>query len=371
MNKHIKVSAEKRRFDSLSVLIQGDAVCAACCFDGQNLIFATNHGVETELVKNVISYLKEVATQSRSKNNLKNIDKGRLIKYMQSNINLMKNKTFESRFQASLDKVTYSLNCSYVKPDATVAFPLEVAEAIRIGKVIFLSQKNQNIKKRAIHAEMQILDYLYFDSRKILNTQENVYIGISKKCCANCETAIQAINSVKRVNIIEVRGLGHGFSFSADIPRFLKSDVKIKAEFLRLRKIETIEQVFNKNGSGRIEGYDQLHTPSSSVYDSISTHGESLEVSESVDEEMIHQILLKEKNIEPEKKKSDTKKSEKNKKTRSRKKKNKNTDSTLKSPARFFVSTKNNQKNSASESTKITSTEITSKKTISNLMPLN
>lgn len=360
MNKGFKVSAEKRRYDSISVLIQGDAVCAACCFDGQNLILATNQGVETELVKNVITYLKEVATQSWTKNNLKNTDKSRLIKYMQSNINLMNNKTFESRFQASLDKVTHSLNCTYVKPDATAAFPLEVAEAIRNGNVIFLTQKKQNIKKHTIHAEMQILDHLYFDPRKILNTEENVYIGISKKCCANCETAIQAINAVKMVNIIEVRGSGHGFSFSADIPRFLKGDVKIKAEFLKLRKIERIEQVFNKNGSGRIEGHDQLHTPSSSVYDSMSTHGESLEVSESIEEDMRHQLLNQNKNIVADKKKNNTKKTEKNKKSRSRKKKNKNTDSTVKSPARFFVTTKNSKKKTPSQSTKISPTEAIS-----------
>jgi hypothetical protein len=268
--------ADKRRFDSLAVLFQGDAVCGASCFDGEQLLLANNHGIETELVKKVIVYLQTIAIMCHGGEHQYSVIKGQLMSYAHRTIGLIqKNTTYETRFQAALDKVTHSLRCAYHNPQDPGAFTLEMAEAIRNGKIFFIKKGRKSNSKRSLHAEMQIIDHLYNDPRKILNSGEPIYLGVSKKCCINCETAIRSVNNVKKSNIVDIRGEGHGFCFSADIPPFLRGDVKIKSEFLRLRGIVKIEEVFSIGDKGRILGGDQLHTPSSSVCESSSAQDES------------------------------------------------------------------------------------------------
>jgi hypothetical protein len=357
---------DKRRYDSLAVLFQGDSVCGASCFDGENLLLANNSGIETALCTKIIDYLKSIAAMARDRIDLKNTLKGPLMSYAHANIVLMKsNVKYQARFQAALDKLTYSIKCAYLNPGDPSSFSLELTDAIRNGKIIFLTNTSTSAKKRLLHAEMQIVDYLYFNQRKPLNSPGNLYIGISKKCCLNCELAIHSVNSAKKRNIVEVRGEGHGFSFSAGIPVFLKSDTKIREEFLRLRGIQNLEEVFFTNQKGRISGDDQLHTPSSSVYDSNSTHDEFSEISISIEDEKKPKKVLTQPTIinhQPHIKTTEKAKNDSSKKNVPNKKKSKALPSTANSPLIFFPRTRNSTKKTSSSKKTPSATSPISKK---------
>jgi hypothetical protein len=81
--------------------------------------------------------------------------------------------------------------------------------------------------KKSPHAEVKMIEYLLFTG--ILNGKEDVYIGISKKCCYDCELTIMAVN-----NVLKKKGGGqilykgtHGMEFKYTPPFFL-SELKIK-----------------------------------------------------------------------------------------------------------------------------------------------
>jgi hypothetical protein len=288
----LSIPPDKRRFDSIAILIQGDAVCGASCFDGDNLLLATNRAEKTELVLRVQQYLKKIAQKSSEKLDhavfWKHINqlKAELINYVRMYVHLFQeSKTYQERFISALNKVTSSIKYAFQKAHDPAAFPFKMAEAIRKGKFIFLEPSTTTKKKRSLHAEMQIMDYLYLKNRKEFDSQNQIYLGISKKCCANCEVAIKAVNTLRNNRFVEVRGEGHGFSFAADIPVFLKADVKIRKEFLVLRDVSNLEEVFAINDKGHIPGADQLHTPSSSVYESTSVQEDSQDLSITIDDE--------------------------------------------------------------------------------------
>mgnify|MGYP006973182874 CR=1 FL=1 len=59
-------SLQRRRLDSLAVLLQGDNVCAAALFDGRShLVLATNACEENALVTAVITFLKVTVQAAR------------------------------------------------------------------------------------------------------------------------------------------------------------------------------------------------------------------------------------------------------------------------------------------------------------------
>lgn len=279
------IPPRKRRYDSIAILLQGDAVCGASCFDGKNVLLATNEGEKTAWVNEVLLFLKKIAQKCSEKS--KSVDyskwvgamKRALLDYAKKQSALFQqNKTYASRFQSALDKITYSLELAYQRSMDPRAFPFKMAEIIRKGEFKFLEKNPIQLLDRIPHAEMQIVDYLYANSPHVFGENEPVYIGVSKKCCGNCETAIQALNQVMLGQVVTVRGEGHGFNFLAGIPEFLKANREIEAIFLRMRAVETLEKAF-VNDSGRISGQNQLLSPSSSVYESVSIH-ESYELSQ-------------------------------------------------------------------------------------------
>ncbi|MDX2164059.1 MAG: hypothetical protein SFW07_01440 [Gammaproteobacteria bacterium] len=198
--------------------------------------------------------------------------KSELLGYVKAHVKLFQqNKTYASRFESALDKVTHSLFLAYQRPTDPSAFSFKMAEIMRKGEFIFLEKPNGKAKSKMPHAELQIVDYLYANRLSNVNLSEPIYIGVSKKCCGNCESAMLALNAVMGSKVIAVRGDGHGFNFLAGIPEFLRRNNKIQEAFLMLRDVDTLEKAFI-NDPGRISGDDQLLTPSASVYESTSTH---------------------------------------------------------------------------------------------------
>jgi len=268
----------KRRYDSIASLLQGDEVCGASCFDGKNILLATNTAHKTPFVNHVLTYLKKVAHKSSERLDSSMFSKwvgqqkSELISYVKAHVKLFQqNKTYASRFQSALDKVTHSLFLAYQRPTDPSAFSFKMAEIMRKGEFIFLEKPNGKAKSKMPHAELQIVDYLYANRLSNVNLSEPIYIGVSKKCCGNCESAMVALNAVIGSKVIAVRGDGHGFNFLAGIPEFLKININIQEAFLMLRDVDTLEKAFI-NDPGKISGDEQLLTPSASVYESTSTH---------------------------------------------------------------------------------------------------
>lgn len=294
IEKPASPAANKRRYDSIASLLQGDEVCGASCFDGRNLLLATNTAQKTEFVNNVLMYLKKVAQKCSERlkpplfSKWVGQQKSELLNYVKIHVKLFKqNKTYASRFQSALDKVTRSLALAYQKPNDPSAFSFKMAEIMRKGEFVFLEKIPGQAQSKIPHAELQILDYLYANRLNRLNLGEPIYIGVSKKCCGNCESAMLALNTVMKSKMIAVRGDGHGFNFIAGIPEFLKKNPQIQEVFLMLRDVDTLGKAF-VNDPGRIAGDEQLLTPSSSVYESASAHDsyeKSHVISLSVDDE--------------------------------------------------------------------------------------
>lgn len=278
LEKSVSLPANKRRYDSIATIIQGDATCGATCFDGRNLLLANNHALKSEFVDKILAYLKKVSQKCSERPSSSVFIKwagqmkSELLAYTRIHIKLFQqNKTYASRFESALDKVTYSIYLAYHNPRDPAAISTKMAEIMRKGLFIFLEKKQQYKQGKAPHAELQIVDYLYSQRQNLFEQDEPIYVGVSKKCCGNCELAITALNQSKKSKVITIRGDGHGFHFLAGIPNFLKNNLQLQAIFLMLRSVSSLENAF-VNDAGRISGDDQLLTPSSSIYEDPSIH---------------------------------------------------------------------------------------------------
>lgn len=267
----------QRRCDSIAILLQGDAVCAAACFTGKQLLLANNLGEPTELVTLVVAYLKKVAQKFSEKTPQKklwkeiNFLKTSLLLYMSTHVRLFQtSKTYAKRYRIALGKVTRSIKLAYRNSEDPSAFEFKLAEIIRKGEAVFLKKPAHMGNNRLPHAELQIIDHIYFNQQSLLTSAVSLYLGISKKCCSNCEGAIAAINSIRKNKIITVRGDGHGFGFAGGIPRFLNENALIKAAFLSQKGKKTLEEIFSTKDAGKMSGEKQLLSPSSSVCESTS-----------------------------------------------------------------------------------------------------
>ncbi len=270
--------ASQRRFDSLAILIQGNEVCSACCFDGSRIIFANNLGLRTSFFNLVLNYLQAVTQVARIQSDyarfLQSVGdlKTKLRGFANKQVRLIQtSKIYANRFKIALNKVTRSLYLAYHDSRNPAGFSVEMAEAIRLGQIVFLKKDHRNLQKNLPHAELQIVDYVYLHQKNLLLQGLEIYVGVAKKCCGNCEDAILTLNELMGCRVIAVRGDGHGFNFGAGIPEFLKSNNELEKIFLARRGRETLEQAF-VNDSGIISGEDQLLTPSSSVIESSSAH---------------------------------------------------------------------------------------------------
>lgn len=179
-------------------------------------------------------------------------------------------KTIEFMF-ANIEEWLYP----HAELDKARAFSIEFTEVLRKGNVQYLGYISSLIKSRSDngrlygakkkkdqHAEMKILQQIINDNY-ILDNNGNIdqqrikalrsqYIGISKKCCLNCDCAIEAVNNVIKKytgvdNFILMRTVeGSGGKFPAAVPDFLKDCREFEEEFLVLRKTRSLLNAFQE-----------------------------------------------------------------------------------------------------------------------------
>lgn len=145
-----------------------------------------------------------------------------------------------------MNNITRSILYSYLNPhsESGQAWPVELANILRHrSNIQFLSGK------KGVHAELKIMQHLY-DKTKFKSTSR-YYVGISKRCCFNCEHVVKAINKTKNAAIIEVRDGGHLNHYKGGIPDFLKNSDSIRHAFLNIMReqnlnVKRLEDTFHK-----------------------------------------------------------------------------------------------------------------------------
>lgn len=143
-------------------------------------------------------------------------------------------------------------------------FPEKLITALQKNGVYYV--ENNNIKTRNnrtdLHAELILVQQILYDEG-ILNSKGRIssevakeltqqYIGISKKCCLNCECAINAVNNVlmqhgRTDKLIDMRTTnGSAGEFPAEIPDFLVECQAFQKEFLKLRGCSSLKTAFSQ-----------------------------------------------------------------------------------------------------------------------------
>lgn len=277
--------AKFRKYDSLAWLMQGDSPCGAACFDGEYLLIASNKTDDktvkfAEEVKSFLYSLVDTADLNESsytklRDECNKIRDEFLNKIMRkgfftpfddtdelfepaSRPLIEENEQYRKAVIRSVKKITTTI-CHAYKKNPGIAYPREMIAAIRNKKIKFLEDNSTTIfKSLDLHAEMRILQKLFDNDKIPLKNNTPFYIGISKRCCKNCEHVIEAINQVAKDNKISicvppvmVRDIGHKNSYRCRIPDFLKSKAKfnteIKEKFLELSGKDRLEDAFNDN----------------------------------------------------------------------------------------------------------------------------
>lgn len=266
------------RLDSLGYLIQGDDKCGAVCFDGVYLLLATNDQKRSRVLNSVIRYLiflaqDMISYKEKKYEDVKEILKHGIYEKMREEVINEAKKTkkfnqdeeYEKRFRKCLNKVTRAIIYAHFKPGNEKAFPEEIFEALQNKKIYFLDKSCTKTVHSGVHAELKIVQYL-LDQGK-LDISKKYYIGVSKRCCRNCEKAIEAVDSVKkgslREHVLNVRDEGHGYSFRADVPLFLTDNYKIREKFFSLMKRRDLEAIFDEGPGGNVAIEEQVHSLSS------------------------------------------------------------------------------------------------------------
>lgn len=159
-------------------------------------------------------------------------------------------------------KVIYMFSTmeTWIKPHANLcknrAFDENLIDALSKGRVKLLGDK-----ERDLHAELKIIQKIITENnildtkgninRGVINDLPSYYIGVSKKCCLNCECTIRAVNEVlkehgKKDDFIVLRTLkGSAKRFPAPVPDFLV-DTAFTEKFLRIRQHGNLEKAFKQ-----------------------------------------------------------------------------------------------------------------------------
>lgn len=224
------VPAQKRRFDSIGLLIQGGEKCGAACFDGTSLLLATNKNQPSATVTKIKDFLHFIADSSyklsrKSRENegfdaeykaLKSTHKTKkeeIIQYMKDHVTLelhrgRKVTTFDEAlvyregFLKALNKVTQSIRHTYLHEKSDIVFPKAAVEAIRNNNIIILPRPETKDNLEGQHAELRILQDLI--TRGKLKEKREYYLGISKRCCRECTHVMAAVNKVKADGIDDI-----------------------------------------------------------------------------------------------------------------------------------------------------------------------
>ncbi len=325
----------QRRLVSLARMFQGVDTCAAVYFDDHlgKLYIATNQDDNRIhlATTSVLNYLSDIANLSASfGGNLSDLEQFRQeikaketeLKDSLTNISQKSRESGglfpfydqeDSKYRQDVDrsiaKVTSSIIASYLIPENDRAFPIKLAEALKIR-----GDKIQHIfTNDGTHAEMKIIDRLLsnFVSRGQLTSKKEFFLGISKRCCLNCEAARKAVNKVLKDKNqlatdsmqvadrmksadLSTHGKGHRGLFPAAIPPFLDQLKKneefhqrIRSQFIKevnklreeekLSSIGSLEQAFY-NRITIAQKMDQEHSRSASPASNASDKLSSIEL---------------------------------------------------------------------------------------------
>jgi hypothetical protein len=107
----------------------------------------------------------------------------------------------------------------------------EWIEQVREKKIEII--ENKKLKKGILHAEMSLIQHLI--DNELIDTSEQIYVGISKSCCLNCISVIKALNDFYTNNINESviivkRSHYKGFEKNWIMPKFV-SEFKIQENY--------------------------------------------------------------------------------------------------------------------------------------------
>ena len=200
-----KIKVPYRRLDSVSNSLQGQDGGAAIYFDGSEIIMASNSQQQSELSLRISNHLCFVASVDYAEPgfvNRVNQSRAQLLKYAHAISDHISNNWYKD-FVADLERIESSINASIilVNPGLAsyfskitdperIAFPPEMVEAIKKG-ITFIEGSP------GVHAELKLTQKILEDGAKDdFASSKQHYIGISKKCCVNCQSAIIAVDKV-------------------------------------------------------------------------------------------------------------------------------------------------------------------------------
>jgi hypothetical protein len=228
-------SLQNRRLDSLAFMLEGGQTCAATSFDGKSFVFATNKNQNSDFHMKVINYVIFLVTTFSAvteKSDRKQISRGifemreALTGYINDNQETMKiDSDSISLLERAFDKVSDAIIAAYLDPESGRSLPPQQVNAIKAHAIKRISLEGYG-NKGDLHAEMKIAAHLIQEGLR--KCENSYYVGISKKCCKNCEAVIKAINTlwkgalVEGLQSIEVRGPGHQLPYPSQIPPVFK-----------------------------------------------------------------------------------------------------------------------------------------------------
>lgn len=314
-----------RRLDEIACLIRGNSEVGAACLDGSDLILATNAEQSTPFVNDVINYLSTIADNSyrcnkyiSTLNDREEVQKIRteqekwcqqlmtnFEQYMMKHVNLLiqKHDSYTRFFKRSLTKLTRSIRHTYLGRSTAKKYKplqIELADALRdkskkiivVPSFVIKNKEGVITDKLNPHAELKILQALL--NRGI--DGKSYVIGVSKKCCENCEMSMKAVNDIKGSHInIKVTDEGSQAPFPADPPPFLLCDAKIADRYLQLIGAKftkltpsLVKESFKRYAGRHVSGAEQDPTSS----DSIDVTSDPIESDNNNDEKPLYTDLI-------------------------------------------------------------------------------
>lgn len=298
-----KIPLPLRRLDIFAEMIETTSFSSSVCFDGNELLLAFNSTLSHDFHLQLCSHLSEIARIDYSipswheeYDNKHNLFLEDAEKFFAENSSRRKLKSegilqrewFE-KFKAHLERIEGSIISSIINDNGKInrneleihgfkaemirpeaAFTSDLVAAFRNNKIKDINKKDKIPSK--IHAELRIIDRLLADKK--ITKESKFYISNSQKCCANCEAAIKAVNTIfadpqvsydnndwPSNQILVVRdlfseGKGHGIKYGNSVPpSFLTkkspctkeiTEALIK-EFCQLREVQNIGEAYGSS----------------------------------------------------------------------------------------------------------------------------
>jgi len=171
------------------------------------------------------------------------------------------------RLTIDIQKVVGSLAVDSIHP-----LPSDMVNAIR-NEVEFISGKVRS------HAEMNLINHIIEDREKRdLVNQEDIYIGISKLCCADCHKTINLLNNEFQEAIgvnIDIRG-GHGNKQNERIaPPFVNEIFGFKEALSKAKLDDKLEKNRRRQEADKSDSepeIDNLSHMLSKIRDKVGAH---------------------------------------------------------------------------------------------------